>query len=99
MRGSKIENLQTAENREDGSNFDDFRTKKIGPKRSQRPKLIHEKFSKEQNEQKVFKKFEFLKKVSNIFFRMIFGSLYYRPRFLQTPLYVSKESDTNDVYH
>ena len=40
----------------------------FGPKRSQRPKLFHEKFSNERNEQKVPEKFE---KLSNIFFRKI----------------------------
>ena len=53
MRVSKMKIFKRPKNREDGSDFDEIRTKK-----SQRRKLFDEKISNERNERKVPEKFE-----------------------------------------
>ena len=54
----------------------------FGANESSERDLFLENVSKERNERKVFKKFEkFGKKIEKVV-HMIFGSLYYRPRFM-----------------
>ena len=58
----------------------------FGPNESSWRHLFQEKKSQEQNERKVFEKFENFTKTENFFekvIRMIFGSLYYSPRFMR----------------
>ena len=53
MHGQKLKIFKRPKNREDGSDFDDFRIKKLQPR-----KLFDDKISNDQNEPKFPEKFD-----------------------------------------